>query len=326
MITAISVVTIALLSAAAEEPVVRPEFAALFDACEYRYTGGQFHDELFKYRLFVPRNLKPGERCPLLVWLPGLGENGSDNEKNLRWLNLIIRDVSRIEEYRFFILAVQCPTDLQWAKAPDSADDMVAVTHTILEKTLKEQPVDQDRIYVSGVSAGSSAVWEMALRFPSLFAAVVPMASGGGDPARAASLVDTPVWAFHNREDKATPCAGDEAMIAALQNAGGNAYLTLGWKYFDEVPEVNTGHDCWSKAVYSDQVMDWMLEQRRGQWICWTPPGHRLWKWWHVFGVPLAFISIVGLAWCSERRQQGRRNRRAIGKTPPQESRSQETS
>jgi len=294
-----------LLGAPAEEPVVSADFVALFDACEYRHTGGQYQDELFRYRLFLPRNLRPTERCPLLVWLPGKGEDGSDNEKNLKWLNQVLDDSAHIEKYRFFILAVQCPSGSPWSKHPDSEDDMVAVSHAIFQKTIKEQPIDLDRVYLSGVSAGSSAVWEMALRYPSLFAAVVPMASGGSDPSRASRLARIPIWAFHNREDSGCSSAGDEEMVAALLKAGGNVRLTLGWKFYGDAPEFSAGHDCWSMAMKYDRIMDWMLAQRRGAWICWTPPGHKPWKWWHVFGVPSAFLAIVLLAWFSERRPKG---------------------
>jgi predicted peptidase len=195
-----------------------------------------------------------------------------------------------------------------WSKYPESQDDMVAVPHAILRKTLQERPIDPACVYVSGVSAGSSAVWEMALRFPSVFAAVVPMASGGNAPFRAARLANIPVQVFHNRNDSGTSSTGDEEMVAALGRAGGNVHLTLGVKAYADSPEVSEGHDCWSTATRCHHIMDWMLEQRRGAWICWTPSGRRLWKWWHILGVSVAFLAIVGVALHSQRRQACRRD------------------
>ena len=36
------------------------------------------------YQLFVPGNYDPGRTWPLLVFLNGVGENGTDGEKQLR--------------------------------------------------------------------------------------------------------------------------------------------------------------------------------------------------------------------------------------------------
>ena len=36
---------------------------SLIEACEHRYTGGRYHQRLFRYRLFVPRAMRPGERA-----------------------------------------------------------------------------------------------------------------------------------------------------------------------------------------------------------------------------------------------------------------------
>jgi hypothetical protein len=89
-------------------------------------------------------------------------------------------------------------------------------------------------------------------------------------------------------------------MVAAVEQAGGNVHLTL-------LP--GTEHDCWGAACGQYGIMAWMLEQRRGAWICWTPPGCRPWRWWHVLGVPGAFTLLVAAGWYSERRrrQRGRR-------------------
>jgi predicted peptidase len=307
MIVVTSVLVSVLFAAPAGNDVILPKgFVELFESCEYRRTAGKSQPELFRYRLFVPRNQTPGEEFPLLVWLHGAGENGSDNWRNLKWLDLILETPGYIEKYRFFILVVQCPQEGPgWSggsgagnsKSP-GADDMLSVTYEILQKTLREQPVNKNRVYLSGVSSGGSASWEMALRYPEVFAAVVPMASGGGDVSRAARLVNIPVWAFHNEHDDHTSPDGDKQMVAAVENAGGNVLLTL-------VP--SDGHDCWQETFLRRGVMTWMLDQRRGTWICWTPPGCKPWKWWHVFGVPGAFLALVAIGWCSERNRRRRR-------------------
>ena len=164
------------------------QFINFFTPCEYRRTSGANHNELFRYRLFVPRPLKPTEKYPLLVWLHGVGEAGSDNRLSLRYLDSMLDDSDHAQKYRLFILVVQCPQACPvWFHTAGAADsgaggpnDMLTVTAEILRKTMREYPVDQDRIYLAGLSSGGNGCWEMAMRYPELFAAVVPMASGAG--------------------------------------------------------------------------------------------------------------------------------------------------
>ncbi len=286
------------------------EIADLFEAHEYRYTGGQYHEKLFRYRLFIPRSSKPSESYPLLVWLHGYGERGLDNRKSLRWLELVLNDPKHVEWYRFFILATQSP-DGYWSRsAAASPDDMLTITVAILRKTMHEYPVDQDRVYLSGVSGGGSACWEMAMRYPELFAAVVPMGSGGGNVSRASKLVNIPIWAFHNLNDREAPPDRVKQMVAAVKQAGGNVHLTLlegKWRESSEAwSEWWWSHDCWSEAFHRFDIMAWMLAQKRRSWICWAPPGRRPWNWWYFLTVPSVFVAAVWLGWCWEQRRRGR--------------------
>jgi len=306
MVAATWVITSALLVAAIGN------IADLFEEREYRYTGGKYHEKFFRYRLFVPRLLKSTERYPLLVWLHGYGERGTDNQKNLRWLELVLDDPRHIERYRFFILATQSSDGYWCCGAVASADDMLTITDTIFRKTMGEYPVDRDRVYLSGVSGGGSACWEMAMRYPEVFAAVVPMGSGGGNVSQAAKLVNIPIWAFHNLNDREARPDRVKRMVAAVKKAGGNVHLTLlegKWRESSEAwSEWWWSHDCWSEAFHRYDIVAWMLAQRRGTWICWNPPGGRSWRWWHVLMVPsVLLLAAVWLGWRWERGRRGRK-------------------
>ncbi len=75
-----------LAMAVAIAAVSAGDFADRFKVCEHRYTGGSYHNELFRYRLFVPDSLQRGQPYPLLLWLHGAGEGGKDNRSQLRYL------------------------------------------------------------------------------------------------------------------------------------------------------------------------------------------------------------------------------------------------
>ena len=94
MATAIMVVAGILLAAHPDECRLPEGFADFFDVCQYRYTGGRYEQELFRYRLFKPRSMKPGEHYPLLLWLHGMGEAGSENWRSIRHLDLLFGDLA----------------------------------------------------------------------------------------------------------------------------------------------------------------------------------------------------------------------------------------
>jgi predicted peptidase len=281
-----------------------------FEAHEHYYTGGQYKHQLFRYQLFVPDSLKPQMRYPLLVWLHGYGEGGSDNQRQLNYMDILIAQSP--PDSKFFILVTQCPPDNRnWFRHRGGDDieanrgDMVTITAEILRNASQQYPVDQNRVYLAGVSAGGSGCWEMAMRYPNLFAAVAPMASGGGDLSRVKNLIALPIWAFHNTGDKGTPPDGVKQTVAALEAAGGNVYLSL----FEA-----DGHDSWSRATKDCHVMDWMLAQRRNS-VCLTPPNHPIRQWWHLIPLPCFFLMSTRLAWYLEQRRRRRLATQALETT-----------
>jgi len=236
-------------------PEVSPRFADLFEPRSYRYTGGVYDNEPFPYRLFVPVT-RPGEKYPLIVWLHGHGEAGSDNVMHLAWLGeRMMLPPWRRERFPFSVLCVPCPIENDyWNGYPTGTPEEKRSGDAILSDVLQDFPVDQNRIYLSGVSSGGSGCWHYALQFPNRFAAVAPLAGGrvAGDYAR---LVDVPVWCFHSTHDTGSPVDGARQNVAELRAAGGQVKLT----------EIDTvSHDCWTAAFGKHQLLDWMLAQRRG--------------------------------------------------------------
>jgi len=243
-------------------PKVSPRFADLFQARNYRYTGGTYDSELFPYRLFVPLT-KPNQTYPIIVWLHGHGEAGSDNVMHLAWLGeRMMLPPRQRERFPFFVLCVPCPIENDfWNGYPTgtpeekrSGSAMIRVTDAILSDVLQDFPVDRNRIYLTGVSSGGSGCWHYALQFPNRFAAVAPLAGGrvSGDYSR---LVDVPVWCFHSTHDTGSPVDGARQNVAELRAVGGQVKLT----------EIDTvSHDCWSAAFGKHRLLEWMLAQRRG--------------------------------------------------------------
>ena len=91
---------------------VVPEMLSLFREEEIRYTGGtKYKDTLLKFRLHVPENMEPGKTYPLILWLHGVGEAGTDNRDQLVHLHHIITYLTGPKKRDFFLLVPQTPSE-----------------------------------------------------------------------------------------------------------------------------------------------------------------------------------------------------------------------
>ena len=220
------------------------------------FTGGDYKDEVFKYRLLKPAKMEPGKKYPVVLFLHGAGERGGDNANQLKYLPEQMAQTEWQEKYPCFLIAPQCRADGNtWWVGRDAENDpgeQLKVVLKILDKVLQENPVDEQRLYLTGLSMGGYGSWELGMRMPERFAAIVPIC-GGGDTSRADRLVGVPLWAFHGDADDAVPVEQSRSMIEAIKKAGGEPKYT-------EMKGVE--HDSWTPA-YSDPkgVIPWMFEQ-----------------------------------------------------------------
>jgi predicted peptidase len=220
----------------------------------------------YRYQVFVPENFHSKNSWPVILFLHGSGERGSDG---LLQTSFGLPAAIRFNRSRFpFVVVIpQCSADKNW-----STPDMEAQAMAALHATIKEFHGDRSHIYLTGLSMGGYGVWQYAIDSPSQFAAVVPICGGIGGPsdepqlhvnlppefkgdpyAEVARLVGkTPVWIFHGDADDSVPVEESRHMAAALKAAGAN------YKY-TEYPGV--GHNSWDKAYAEPDLVPWLLAQ-----------------------------------------------------------------
>lgn len=225
----------------------------LADACAAadgtRQTPRHLHRALpqavdLGYLLYVPEGYEASERAwPLLLFLHGAGSRGTELD------SVKIDGPPRmIEEGHAFpclVVSPQCPAGEYW-----SAAALVA----LLDEVIETHRVDQDRVYVTGLSMGGYGTWRLAAAIPERLAAIVPIC-GGGNPETAARIKHIPAWVFHGAKDQVVDLAKSAEMVNALYAAGAEARFTV---YPD------TDHvDAWRKA-YADEVLwSWLMAQQR---------------------------------------------------------------
>jgi len=241
------------------------EVVARFEERTYAYTGGEYENEEFRYRLLPPAAVEPGKKYPVVLFLHGAGECGTDNRLQLLYLPAQLSQPDWREKYPCYLIAPQCRPDKQWVNVPwgdvESAplgepSDQLQAALGMLRQVLEDLPVDRNRVYLTGLSMGGFGCWDLAARQPELFAAVAPIC-GGGDEAQAARLASLPIWAFHGADDDAVPVVRTRRMIEAVRAAGGEPR-------YSELEGV--GHNSWTPA-YSDPagLIPWMFEQNRAE-------------------------------------------------------------
>ena len=184
------------------------------------------------------------DSIPLIIYLHGAGSRGSELSQMSH-----TGPIGELEKGRKIparIVAPQCCGDT-WFELFETLTDFA-------ENTANESGVDKSRIYLTGVSMGAYAAWQLAMTRPDMFAALVPVC-GGGMYWNAARLKNMPVWAFHGALDEVVFPEESVKMVRAINKNGGNAKITM----FEKAD-----HNAWDPAFSLDEMWEWMLSQKRG--------------------------------------------------------------
>jgi predicted peptidase len=196
----------------------------------------------YDYLLYKPSSKPSKGKWPLLIFLHGRGERGSN-------LNLVKKHgpakIVESKDLPFVIASPQCPrTDLWWK--PEIVTGLV-------DELLQKHPIDPDRVYLTGLSQGGFGTWATAARFPDKFAAVAPIC-GGGKTEWAKKYDSLPIWNFHGDADRVVPVRLSRVMVEAIKKAGGEIKHT-------EYPGV--GHDSWTKTYRNPKLYEWFLSHSK---------------------------------------------------------------
>lgn len=194
------------------------------------------------YLLYLPEDYAQKESWPLLVFLHGAGERGSD-------LELVKKHgppklIAAGKQFPFVVVSPQCPAGQWWQPVELTA---------LIDEMVEKYKIDEDRIYLTGLSMGGFGTWALAGYRPHRFAAIVPIC-GGGETYRTRDLAHLPTWVFHGGKDGVVPLERSEEMVEAMNKNGGSAKLTV-------YPEA--GHDSWTETYDNPELYEWLLKQKR---------------------------------------------------------------
>ncbi|MBI1257819.1 MAG: prolyl oligopeptidase family serine peptidase [Chloroflexi bacterium] len=196
------------------------------------------------YLLHTP----PGEgKHPLIVFLHGHGESGSDLEKVK--VHGIPRIVEEQPDFPFVTVSPQCPNGVTWVLISDAVE-------ALAEEAMSWENVDSTRVYLTGLSMGGYGTWHSGTNRPDLFAALAPICGGGSFvnylPFRFERLKNMPVWAFHGDADTAVPLAEQKNLVNALKKQTETEVKFTVYK--------GVGHDSWTQTYANPKLYKWLLK------------------------------------------------------------------
>jgi predicted esterase len=226
----------------------------------YTNSSGQ----VLPYRLFVPQNYSPAGKYPLVLFLHGAGERGTDNRAQLagQTSELVFVTPQNQSNWPCLMLAPQCPSDQLWVNMPwgDTSGTMpasptwpMASTMTVLTNLFtRYSGIDTTRVCITGLSIGGFGTWDAIIRYPGKWLAAVPIC-GGGDSNTVAPIVHLPIWAFHAADDSVVPVVRSRTMISSIRALGGNPLYT-------EYPaSLGYGHGSWVAAYAETNLLPWLF-------------------------------------------------------------------
>lgn len=185
---------------------------------QFDLTGSYTHEnrQPLTYAAYTPIK-KTAEKSPLIIWLHGGGEGGTDTTIPLL-ANKATNYASEGIQSLFggaFVLVPQCQGAWMhnkkgvstWGKENDIYNESLMAL--IRDYVNRHPEIDQDRIYVGGCSNGGYMSLKLMLLYPDYFAAAYISAlayqSKFLSDQELRSIAHKPIWFVHSADDQVTP-------------------------------------------------------------------------------------------------------------------------
>jgi len=244
-------------------------YAGFINAQEYEKRVYINQNDTLPYRVLLPENYSSKKLYPLLVFLHGSGERGTDNEKQLiHGSNLYTSEIFR-KNYPTIVVFPQCPKNSYWASVHKSSSKKLEKrfkfkktlktfrTQELLELFLydleKFYAIDPSKRYLGGLSMGGMGTFELVTRMPDYFAAAFAIC-GGGNPTWSKTLSKTPFWIFHGDKDNVVSYRFSKRMYRKMKRFN-KAIKFTSYK--------GVYHESWNNAFNEPNLFPWIFSFKR---------------------------------------------------------------
>lgn len=235
---------------------------------DYQAKEFEKEEEILPYQILYPADFSEDEEYPLILFLHGAGERGSDNQRQLIHGGDLFKEKVLSGDYPAIVVFPQCPTDEYWALIEQGSRETgfsfpaegeptppMSLVMELLDDMLAKPYVKKDQVYVGGLSMGGMGTLELLSRRPTTFAAAIAICGGGNPDNVAGYAPNTSVWFFHGGKDDIVPVEHSLRMVRALQDEGADVTLTV----YEEA-----NHNSWDPAFAESDLLDWLFSKRLG--------------------------------------------------------------
>lgn len=194
-------------------------------------------------------NIDADKPAALVIFLHEAAGRGNDNTKQMQQEGIYsILNFMKNNGINGYFAVPQCPENQYWAVSTD-AEPYAEKVMNLIYYYKSEKGVDPSRIYLFGVSMGSTGVWELLNSHPQTFAAALA-ASGISRGTNALSIANTPIYSTVGEKEGSEKYQIFHAAIHQAQLNGGDAKL-------DKLKGLNHQDAC-AKA-FTNERLKWVF-------------------------------------------------------------------
>lgn len=201
------------------------------------------------YRLFMPHDYNPSKKYPVILFLHGAGEIESNNEDQLNGISKMFTHNGDLVASAFLI----CPQSYEWWNLDSNGRaGTLSSAMRLLDEVINTYSCDTNRIYLTGLSMGSFATWNLLENYGDKFAAAISVC-GGGNSGNGGAFVDIPIRIFHGTKDTTVNFTSSQMIYNAIVKAGGQKVELF--------PLEGVNHNAWDPAYSDRDTFSWFLAQ-----------------------------------------------------------------
>lgn len=193
----------------------------------------------YNFWLAVPEDTS--EPMPVIIFLHGSSLRGTDLERVKRYgtLDAVIKG----RDIPAYVIAPQIPGRGGWEPSR---------VKNVLEYVKMNQNIDDNRVYVVGMSLGGYGTIDYAATYPDEVAAAVGMC-GGATVKDLSGLNEVPLWIIHGTADSAVPVSQSDKVVEAIRNVDPETPRLT----YDRVPGMN--HSRPARVFYLPELYEWLF-------------------------------------------------------------------
>ncbi|WP_298247656.1 prolyl oligopeptidase family serine peptidase [uncultured Christiangramia sp.] len=235
------------------------------DRSEYKKEHFISGADTLNYRILFPKNFDKEKQYPLLLVLHGAGERGNNNESQLvHGGDLFLKDSVR-EQFPAIVIFPQAPKDDYWArvevnrdvkpfefdfKNKEESSKSLTLVMNLMDEMVNEKFVNNDQVYVGGLSMGGMGTFEIIYKKPEMFAAAFAICGGANTEIAQEYPDNFNIWLFHGEKDDIVLPKYSKSMAREINHYGGNAKLSL---------YPNDNHNSWDSAFSEPYLLPWLF-------------------------------------------------------------------